>query len=375
MNKLTDTENIRRFNANLYVNQNDKIASLICETLFKNTNIYILESNNDEINIDSNDTQYVVLNLSNDTNCTNLLKSASNQKLNVILLKNSDINEEEFDDFFNVNFLLYNLELIRVLSVRSKVNFIRNFTLDNIRKNFTDSKIDISSLEKHHSFFFSLYRILAFEKSFLFSNLITKICDSTDHEKNIILDTTFKILDYSNGYIKFANQLILYFNNNLNLEKNHDLSVFNLLNHALNILKDNDLNKINQHMTPIMLCSAAHDSEGKYSNIVSNHINRIPTSSQKSCILTITFFARLFGNEKYYVKFSKLCSSELTKNEQIYYDILKKVESAMDQNLITKDFTKNELKQGIVDFVYSRLSQDINSNGNEVYNILSSIKI
>ena len=68
MNKLTDTENIRRFNANLYVNQNDKIASLICETLFKNTNIYILESNNDEINIDSNDTQYVVLNLSNDTN-------------------------------------------------------------------------------------------------------------------------------------------------------------------------------------------------------------------------------------------------------------------------------------------------------------------
>ena len=42
----------------------------------------------------------------------------------------------------------------------------------------------------------------------------------------------------------------------------------------------------------------------------------------------------------------------------------------MDQNLITKDFTKNELKQGIVDFVYSRLSQDINSNGNEVYNIL-----
>ena len=69
------------------------------------------------------------------------------------------------------------------------------------------------------------------------------------------------------------------------------MSVFNLLNHALNILKDNDLNKINQHMTPLMLCGAAHDSEGKYSNIVSNHINRIlPHGYPKiPCILTITF--------------------------------------------------------------------------------------
>ena len=50
---------------------------------------------------------------------------------------------------FNVNFLLYNLELIRVLSVRSKLTLFENFTLDNIRKNFTDSKDQYIELLKN----------------------------------------------------------------------------------------------------------------------------------------------------------------------------------------------------------------------------------